>query len=108
MDTPELKKESELKADAEKKALAEKKKEEDKKKLIPKPKFYYDVKVECMLPATLTYRILAETPQQASEMIRGRSPNTVSHRLIGRKEISLKVYDANSSMMKFMKKLLGL
>jgi hypothetical protein len=72
-----------------------------------KPKYYYDVKVECLLPATLTYRVLAEDPQQAAELVKGKSPNTVQHRLIGRKELHMKVYDAGGSMMRFMKKILG-
>ena|ERR1035441_10394596 len=72
-----------------------------------KPKYYYDVKVECMLPATLTYRILAEDPRQAADLIKGKSPNTVQHKLIGRKELHLKVFDAGGSMMRFMKKILG-
>lgn len=71
----------------------------------PKPKYYYDVKVECMLPATLTYRVLAETPEQAAEMIKGLQPNSVKHKLIGRKELKLMVYDAGSSFMKLMKNL---
>lgn len=82
--------------------LAEKKKIPE-----PPPKYYYDVKVECMLPATLTYRILAETPEQAADLIKGRSPNSVAHKLIGRKELNLKVYLAGSSMMHFMRKLFG-
>lgn len=68
---------------------------------------YYDVKVECMLPATLTYRVLAEDPNQAAELIRGKSPNSVAHKLTGRKDLVLRVYDASSSMMRLMKKLLG-
>jgi hypothetical protein len=77
------------------------------KKFEPKPKYYYDVKVECMLPAILTYRVLAEDPQQAAELIRGKSPNTVKHQLIGRKELMLKVYDASGCMIRFMKRLMG-
>lgn len=73
----------------------------------PAPKYYYDVKVECMLPAVVTYRILAETPEQAAELIKNKSPNSVQHKLIGRRELLLKVYDAGSSMMRFMKKLMG-
>lgn len=73
----------------------------------PKPKYYYDVKVECMLPAVLTYRILAETPEQAAELIRGQQPNSVQHKLIGRKEMVLRVFDASSTMIRFMKKLFG-
>lgn len=84
-----------------------KKEAEDKKIKEPPPKYYYDVKVECMLPATITYRVLAEDAQQAAEMIKGKSPNSVQHKLIGRKELILKVYDSGSSMMRFMKRLLG-
>jgi hypothetical protein len=75
--------------------------------LQPKPKYYYDVKVECMLPAVITYKVLAEDPHQAIELIRGKQPNHVTHKLIGRKELVLRVYDAGSSMMRFMKRLMG-
>lgn len=71
-----------------------------------KKKSYYDVKVECMLPATLTYRILAEDPTQAAEMIKNLTPNTVKHRLIGRKNLKLFVYESGSLMIKFMKNLI--
>lgn len=79
------------------------------KKKIPDPpeKRYYDVKIECMLPATLTYRILAEDAVQAAELIKGRSPNSVQHKLIGRRELMLKVYDSGCLMIRHMKKLLG-
>lgn len=72
-----------------------------------KPKFYYDVKVECMLPATITFRILAESAQQAAELIKGASPIHVHHRLHGRKDLKLSVYDAGSTMLRWMKNLLG-
>lgn len=72
-----------------------------------KEKHYYDVKVECMLPATLTYRVLAEDPQQAVELIRNMSPNGVRHKLIGRKELKISVYDSGSTLLKWMKNLLG-
>lgn len=82
-------------------------KKEAQKQPAPKPKYYYDVKVECMLPAVLTYKVLAEDPQQAAELIRGKQPNHVQHKLIGRKELVMRIYDAGSSMMRFMKKLVG-
>ena len=56
-----------------------------------------------MLPATLIYRILAEDPHQAAELIKGKSPNGVQHKLIGRKELKLIVYDAGCSFIRFMK-----
>lgn len=93
------------------KLIAQAKKEREealaKKAALPPIKYYYDVKIECMLPAVLTYRVLAENAQQAAEMIKGKSPNSVQHKLIGRRELFLKVYDSGSSMMRFMRKLLG-
>ena len=71
-----------------------------------KQKLYYDVKVECMLPATLIYRVLAEDAEQAAELIKGMSPIGVKHRLIGKKDIKLTVYEAGSSMIKWVKNLL--
>lgn len=73
----------------------------------PLPKFYYDVRVDCMLPATLTYKVLAETPEQAAELIKNMQPVVVKHKLSGRKELLLKVYLSGTSMLKFMKKMLG-
>ena len=72
-----------------------------------KPKLYYDVKVECMLPATLTFRVLAEDAQQAADLIRGQNPISVKHRLVGRKDLKLSVYDAGTTMLRWMKNLFG-
>jgi len=74
---------------------------------LPKDKFYYDVKVECTLPATVTYRVLAEDAHQAAELIKGMSPVGVKHRLLGKKDIKLSVYKAGSSMLEWMKNLVG-
>lgn len=107
--TPVAPDEAEIKKKAE--LEAQKKKEEEFKKQAkankPPPLYYFDVKVETMLPATLTYRVLAEDAQQASEKIRTLQPNSVHHRLIGRRDNKLTVYDAGSTMIKFVKKLLG-
>lgn len=73
----------------------------------PKPKKYFDIKVECMLPATLTYRVLAEDPEQAMDLIKRTQPTSVKHKLLGRKELKLTVYDAGSSMIRLIKNLLG-
>lgn len=72
-----------------------------------KAKYYYDVKVECTLPATITFRVLAETPQEAADLIRGAAPVSVVPRLVGRKDHKLSVYDAGSTMLRWMKNLLG-
>lgn len=72
-----------------------------------KQKRYYDVKVECMIPATLTYRVFAEDAEQASAMIKNISPTQVKHKLIGRKEIKMTVYESGTTMIRFIKNLFG-
>lgn len=74
-------------------------------KNTPKQKFMFDVVVTCMLPATLTYKILAEDAEQAAMLIKGKQPNAIVHKLSGRKELKLKVYNAGSLMIKFIKNL---
>lgn len=96
------------KAAAEAAAKAKKEKEEQLKKEAAakiKPKHYYDVKVECMLPATLTYKVLAEDANQAADLIKNMQPTSVRHKLIGRKEIKLSVYDSGSTMIRYIKNL---
>lgn len=94
-------KEEAKKASANKKAMLEK-----QAKAVP-VKQYYDVKVECMLPATLTYRILAENPQEAVELIKGKPPNGIQHRLHGRRDMVARVYNAGGNFLQFVKKLMG-
>jgi hypothetical protein len=77
------------------------------KQAAPKIQQYYDVRVDTMLPATLHFRILAENAQQALDLIKGKHPNQVQHKLIGRKDIMAKVYNAGSSMLMHMKKFTG-
>jgi hypothetical protein len=69
----------------------------------PKEKKYFEVRVTALLPATLTYRILAESAEQAAEMVKRVSPNSVKHSLIGKKDLKLMVYDAGSVILRFLK-----
>jgi hypothetical protein len=71
-----------------------------------KVKSYYDVKVETLLPATLHFRILAESPEQAAELIKHNQPNSVKYRFPGKRDIKLLVYDAGCSIIKFIKKFI--
>jgi hypothetical protein len=73
----------------------------------PISKRYYDVRVECLLPATLFYRVLAENPEQAATLIKTARPNSVQHKLTGRRETKLTVYDSGSSIIRFIKNLFG-
>jgi len=73
----------------------------------PKEKFYFDVKVDVLLPGTITYRILAETPEQAVELIKGKSPNNVQYKLAGKRDIKIMVYNASSTLLRFMKNIVS-
>jgi len=77
-----------------------------KNKIEVRPKFYYDIKIETMLPAMITYRILAEDERQAIELIKNQSPVSIRHRLLGRKDLKIMVYLAGSNMLKFIKNLI--
>ena len=68
-------------------------------------KKYYDVKVEVMLPATLTYRVLAEDADEAARLIKTTVPTGIKHRLIGRRELKLMVYDAGSTILRLLRNL---
>ena len=78
----------------------------NKKKEDPPVKTYFDVRVETMLPATLTYRVLAENAEQASEMIKKISPNNIKHKLNGKRDIKLTVYDYGCSVIKYIKHII--
>ena len=69
---------------------------------------YYDVHITAQLPATLIYRIFAESPEEAAEMTKNAHPNGVKYKLVGRKDIKLTVYDAGCSMIKLVKNLVGI
>lgn len=68
---------------------------------------YYDVKVETMLPATLTYKVLAGSPEEAFEKARQSTPQGVKHRLAGKRDIKAMIYETGSAMVKLVKNLAG-
>ena len=88
------------------KAMEAKRKKEaeaKKKTIIPKAKSYYDVKVECLVPTMLTYRVLADDEQEALELIGKKPPTQMKPNLLLKKIIKATVYIAGSSMVKLVK-----
>lgn len=77
-------------------------------KKVPKKEQWFDVKIECQLPATLTFRVLAEDANQAAEKIRHMQPTGVKYKLVGRRDVKLTVYDAGSSIIRFVKNIIGI
>lgn len=80
----------------------------DKKKLLPE-KEYFTVKVEVLAPVTLTYRIYAESPEEAADMavkLAGQkqfSPPTIAYGRL--KSLKAMVYSAGSSIIRLVKNL---
>lgn len=64
---------------------------------------YYDVKIEVQLPATVIYKVLAESPEQALELANRASPVSVKYNLLRKKDLKATVYDAGTTMIRFLK-----
>lgn len=66
---------------------------------------YYDVKVETNVPALLTYRILAESPEQALYVSQqsGASPVAVKYHLARKKNLKATVCDIGGSVIRLIK-----
>jgi hypothetical protein len=68
----------------------------------------YDVKVETMVPATLIFKVLAESPEQAVALASKKTPNSIAYFLSQRKDKLVTVYNSNSVIMRLKKVLYGL
>lgn len=75
----------------------------------PKTKEYYTVRVEVLAPSVLTYRIYAESPEEAVEIAlkqRGQQMSAPPSIIFGRmKNLKATVYAAGSSLVKYVKNL---
>ena len=58
-----------------------------------------------MVPATIVFRVLAEDAESAALMIKGMNPTSAKYRLVARKDMKISVYDAGTSMIKWIKHL---
>lgn len=71
-------------------------------------KTYYDVKIEATLPATIIYRVLAESPEEAFEEIKNNIklhvPSSVKYNINLQKKIKATIYDAGCSVIKYMQR----
>lgn len=69
---------------------------DDKKKVPPPVVHTYEVKCEAMVPARMTFRVRAETPEAALLLIDKQNP-TSFHPIIARRKIKeAKVYYAGT------------
>jgi len=80
-----------------------KRKEEEAKKQLPKEKKYYDIRLEALVPCTITYRIFADDEHDALAQMSKKSPSGVRPNVAKKRDIKAVVYDAGSSIVRFAK-----
>jgi len=75
------------------------------KKEKPKEKRYYTIELEAMVPATIRYRILAETPEEALDLLDKTPPlERPRTRLPGMRKQVAKVYLWGTNMLQYLKR----
>ena len=74
----------------------------DKKEKL---KTYYDIKVEVTMPGVVTYRVLAESAEDAVKQLKENKgyhqPTSVKYNLLRKRSIKATVYDAGCSVIKY-------
>ncbi len=75
------------------------------KKEKQKEKRYYDVKVNCTIPAIMVFRVLAESPEEALELVdkHKEQPKSIKYEPIKRRNIKAKVCDSGTVVIKHVK-----
>ena len=78
---------------------------EKKKKPLPptKEKKWFDIRLECMVPCTVQYRIFADDEQDALQQMDKKTPSSIKPNIFRKKNIKATIYDAGSSLIKYMK-----
>jgi hypothetical protein len=66
---------------------------------------YFDVKVECMVPAVMTYRVLAKDAEEAIGKIKNMQPRDIQYKPGQKQERKLSIYDAGTSLLRLVKNL---
>jgi hypothetical protein len=67
----------------------------------------YDVKIETMVPAELTFRVTAKSPEEAVQKAKLAQPRNVQYKMPARKDRKASVYDAGMSIIRLVKNLVG-
>ena len=75
----------------------------DKKAAEKQP---YDIKVECWLPATVSYRVWATNPEEAADQVRKLNPKDVKYKLAGKRDLKLTVYKAYTNLIELVRNLM--
>lgn len=65
----------------------------------------FEVKIEALVPATITYVILASSPEEAINLIKKHSPNNISYKLNNKRDIKYMVYNAGTVLLRLVKNM---
>jgi len=68
-------------------------------------KKYYDCTLECLVPATITWRVLASNENEALQIVNATttSPTSVKYRLNLRRKIKFAIFDAGTTIIRLIK-----
>ena len=76
------------------------KEKEEKKKPY---KQFYDVKVECTVPAIFVFKVYAESPEEALELYNKKAPIHIQYKPKKLKAIKATIYESGKLLIKFVK-----
>lgn len=76
---------------------------QNKQAAKPKEKKYFTVKVEAMVPATISYRVYAEDEESAIKLIDRQSPTHFQPKINAGKKIKIMVYNSGSNIIRLVK-----
>lgn len=76
---------------------------QNKQAAKPKEKKYFTVKVEAHVPATITYRVFAETEEDAIKQIDRQAPTHFQPKINLGKKIKISVYNSGSNIIRLVK-----
>ncbi len=73
---------------------------------MKKEKKYYEVRVECLVPTTVSYRVLAEDEKEALKLLdqnQAGAPVSVNYKINLKRKIKLVIYDWGTTIIKMVK-----
>jgi hypothetical protein len=68
---------------------------------------WYEVRVECQVPATAIFRVYAKDPEDALNRAKNASPSGIKYKLAGRRNLKATVIEVGTAIAKLVKTLSG-
>lgn len=68
-----------------------------------KQSIYYEIRTEALVPTLITYRIKAESPEEALKLFHKSNPTKVIPQLLRKRNLKATIYEAGKSIIKLTK-----